>query len=122
MLTKKQLDLLDFINKRIREGQSPFQASVEGATLRLRPILLTTLTTAAGLAPMMFEKSFQAKFLIPMAVTLTWGLVFATVLTLLIVPVINLIFFDVLNIWNRLWGVAPPENEAPTETVVSLPS
>ena len=71
---------------------------------------------------MMFEKSFQAKFLIPMAVTLTWGLVFATVLTLLIVPVINLIFFDVLNIWNRLWGVAPPENEAPTETVVSLPS
>ena len=48
--------------------------------------------------------------------------VLATVLTLLIVPVINLIFFDVLNIWNRLWGVAPPENEAPTETVVSLPS
>ncbi|MCA8992481.1 MAG: efflux RND transporter permease subunit [Planctomycetaceae bacterium] len=122
IVVNDSLVLVDFINKRIREGQSPFQASVEGATLRLRPILLTTLTTAAGLAPMMFEKSFQAKFLIPMAVTLTWGLVFATVLTLLIVPVINLIFFDVLNIWNRLWGVAPPENEAPTETVVSLPS
>ncbi|MCA9081031.1 MAG: efflux RND transporter permease subunit, partial [Planctomycetaceae bacterium] len=70
----------------------------------LRPILLTTLTTAAGLTPLMFEKSFQAKFLIPMAVTLTFGLIFATVLTLLIVPVINLIFFDVLAFRNWLWG------------------
>jgi multidrug efflux pump subunit AcrB len=55
----------------------------------------------AGLTPMMFEKSFQAKFLIPMAVTLTWGLAFATVLTLLVVPVINMIYFDLINLWSR---------------------
>ena len=66
-----------------------------GAKLRLRAILLTTLTTAAGLTPLMFETSFQAKFMIPMAVTLTFGLVFATLLTLVIVPALNLIFMDI---------------------------
>lgn len=93
--------LVDFINTRVRQGLHPFEASLEGASLRLRPILLTTITTVAGLTPMMFEKSFQAKFLIPMAVTLTWGLAFATVLTLLVVPVINMIYFDLINLWSR---------------------
>ena len=104
IVVNDSLVLVDFINRRIRDGMTPFQASLDGATLRLRPILLTTLTTAAGLTPLMFEKSFQAKFLIPMAVTLTFGLIFATVLTLLIVPVINLIFFDTLAGWNWLRG------------------
>ena len=94
--------LVAFTNTRVRRGLPPFEASLEGAALRLRPILLTTVTTVAGLTPMMFEKSFQAKFLIPMAVTLTWGLAFATVLTLLVVPVINMIYFDVIQLWNRL--------------------
>ena len=89
------LVLVDFINTRMRAGMDPFTASLEGSKLRLRPILLTTLTTAAGLTPLMFETSFQAKFLIPMAVTLTFGLIFATALTLVIVPCLNLIFFDV---------------------------
>ena len=72
------------------------------AKLRLRAILLTTLTTVAGLTPLMFETSFQAKFLIPMAVTLTFGLIFATALTLVIVPTLNMIFFDLRSLIQRV--------------------
>ena len=85
---------VDFINSRVRKGIDHFEASIDGSKLRLRAILLTTLTTAAGLTPLMFETSFQAKFMIPMAVTLTFGLIFATALTLVIVPALNLIFLE----------------------------
>jgi predicted RND superfamily exporter protein len=95
IVVNDSLVLVDFINSRIRAGLQPFEASIQGAKLRLRAILLTTLTTVAGLTPLMFETSFQAKFLIPMAVTLTWGLAFATLLTLILVPTLNMIFFDV---------------------------
>jgi multidrug efflux pump subunit AcrB len=95
ILVNDSLVLVDFINRRIRKGMSHFEASIQGAKLRLRAILLTTLTTVAGLTPLMFERSFQAKFLIPMAVTLTFGLIFATALTLIIVPALNLIFLDI---------------------------
>lgn len=110
--------LIDFINVRVRQGGSEFQASLEGSILRLRPILLTSVTTIAGLTPLMFEKSFQAKFLIPMAVTLTFGLAFATVLTLLIVPVLNMIFFDLRNAWRWLWTgeYFPPAPQLLTES------
>jgi len=94
ILVNDSLILVDFINRRIRSGMEPFEASVTGARLRLRAILLTTLTTAAGLTPLMFETSFQAKIMIPMAVTLTFGLIFATALTLIIVPSLNLILLD----------------------------
>ena len=62
---------------------------------RWRAIILTTLTTAAGLGPMMLERSFQAQFLVPMAISLCFGLLFATVITLVLVPVISLIGNDV---------------------------
>jgi multidrug efflux pump subunit AcrB len=102
IVVNDSLVLVDFVNRRVREGYGEMQASIQGATLRLRPILLTTCTTVAGLTPLMFEKSFQAKFLIPMAVTLTFGLMFATVLTLLIVPVLNMIFFDIRSLVGKL--------------------
>ena len=97
ILVNDSLVLVDFINKRVDAGLSPFDASVDGAKKRLRAILLTTLTTASGLVPLMFETSFQAKFLIPMAVTLTFGLLFATGLTLILVPCLNLIREDILT-------------------------
>lgn len=100
--------LVDYVNGRIRRGATPFQANLEGSRTRLRAIFLTSETTIAGLLPMLFETSFQAKFLIPMAVTISFGLLFSTALTLLIVPSINMIFFDVLG----LLGVAPlPEED-----------
>jgi HAE1 family hydrophobic/amphiphilic exporter-1 len=94
ILVNDSLVLVDFINTRVSKGVDHFEASIDGAKLRLRAILLTTLTTAAGLTPLMFETSFQAKFMIPMAVTLTFGLIFATALTLVIVPALNLIFLE----------------------------
>lgn len=99
--------LVDYVNGRIRRGATPFQANLEGSRTRLRAIFLTSETTIAGLLPMLFETSFQAKFLIPMAVTISFGLLFSTILTLLIVPSINMIFFDVLG----LMGVAPLPDE-----------
>ena len=88
------LVLVDFINNRVRAGLSHFEASVTGSKLRMRAIVLNTITAVVGMSPLMFETSFQAKFLIPMAITLTWGLIFATVLTLVVVPAINMVFFD----------------------------
>jgi multidrug efflux pump subunit AcrB len=101
ILVNDSLVLVDFINSRVRSGMDEFEASVEGAKLRLRAILLTSITTVAGLTPLMFETSFQAKFLIPMAVTLTFGLIFATALTLIIVPSLNMIWFDICRLLHR---------------------
>ena len=114
ILVNDSLVLVDFINKRIADGTSVFEASVQGAKLRLRAILLTTLTTAAGLTPLMFETSFQAKFLIPMAVTLTFGLIFATALTLIIVPTLNLVVYDIGNI-ARWTAYKPSISVAPDD-------
>lgn len=108
ILVNDSLVLVDFINKRVADGLDPFEASVDGAKKRLRAILLTTLTTASGLIPLMFETSFQAKFLIPMAVTLTFGLLFATLLTLVLVPCLNLVREDVLNFFGSQSGVSAP--------------
>ena len=112
------LVLVDFVNKRVRAGMSNFEANVQGARLRLRAILLTTLTTVAGLTPLMFETSFQAKFLIPMAVTLTFGLMFATGLTLIIVPALNLIFYDIRSAvqqaWRKLNGLDNDSRQRPS--------
>ena len=122
IVVNDSLVLVDFINSHVREGMDEFEASVEGSIVRLRPIFLTTATTVAGLTPLMFETSFQAKFLIPMAVTLTFGLGFATLLTLLIVPVLNMIFFDIRNFVRRAWALAwggQPHEAVPERDVVA---
>jgi multidrug efflux pump subunit AcrB len=112
ILVNDSLVLVDFINRRIAAGLTPMEASVDGARKRLRAILLTTLTTASGLVPLMFENSFQAKFLIPMAVTLTFGLIFATALTLILVPCLNLIRDDIMtNILRQSSGLADSDEE-----------
>jgi multidrug efflux pump subunit AcrB len=73
--------------KQLREAGMPTeQAIVEAATQRLRAVLLTSLTTIGGLTPLLFETSLQAQFLIPMAVSISFGLMFATVLVLLVIP------------------------------------
>jgi multidrug efflux pump subunit AcrB len=65
------------------------------ATRRFRPIMLTTLTTFFGLVPMMLERSLQARFLIPMAISLAFGVVFATMITLFLVPSLYMILEDI---------------------------
>ena len=82
--------LVDFINARIGEGIPTFDAIMSAGRRRFRPILLTSITTIAGLFPMLMERSLQAQVLIPMAVSLIFGLLFGTLLILVLVPV----FYD----------------------------
>ncbi len=90
------LILIDLANRNRKEGtyDTTFDAVVSAAQQRFRPIILTTLTTFVGLAPMMFETSRQAMFLIPMAISLGYGIVFATFLTLLLIPSLYMIIED----------------------------
>ncbi len=81
-------------NRREETGCSPFDALLYSGPQRFRPIILTSLTTFFGLAPMIFETSVQARFLIPMAISLGFGVLFATFITLLIVPSLYLILED----------------------------
>jgi len=97
------LILVSYANQQIREGKEPREAAFAAGIRRLRPILLTSLTTILGLAPLMAERSFQARFLIPMAISVTFGLAFATLLTLVLVPALYLIVDDIKLAAGRLW-------------------
>ena len=93
------LILIDFINRAIRQGTDVYEAVITSGKARFRPVLLTSVTTIAGLIPLMLERSFQAQFLIPMAVSICFGLLFATVLTLLYVPALYLIVEDIKHLF-----------------------
>ena len=97
--------LLDFINRAVREGSPLFQAVVRSGRARFRAVILTSLTTVSGLLPLLLEQSFQAQFLIPMAVSIAFGLMVATVLTLLLVPTLYLIVTEVTGSLQRLLGL-----------------
>ncbi|TWT94204.1 efflux RND transporter permease subunit [Neorhodopirellula pilleata] len=89
--------LIDFINSRVRAGVKPVEALLESGRRRFRPIMLTSLTTIAGLMPLLTETSFQAQLLIPMATSLAFGLMVATVLVLLLVPVLYMLYLFALQ-------------------------
>ncbi|GAB6166235.1 hypothetical protein JCM19992_22350 [Thermostilla marina] len=90
--------LIDFINHRVRAGVPVFQALVDSGRSRFRPVFLTSVTTVGGLGPIMFEKSFQAQVLIPMAASLAFGLMATTVLVLLLAPTFYLLYSQVVTI------------------------
>jgi len=92
------LILIDFINRAVRSGVDIETAVVESGKARFRPVLLTSITTIVGLMPILLERSFQAQFLIPMAISICFGLLAATLLTLLYVPALYLIVRDVRNL------------------------
>jgi multidrug efflux pump subunit AcrB len=79
--------LIDFINARVREGRPLHLAIREAGCVRFRPVFLTSITTVGGLLPLLFDKSFQAQFLIPMAAAMTFGEMVTTVLILIMIPV-----------------------------------
>ena len=93
VVVNDSLVLIDFINERIRAGMPYREAIVEGAKRRFRPILLTSLTTFLGVAPLVLERSLQAQFLIPMAASLAFGIVFSTAILILVVPALSTIEF-----------------------------
>jgi multidrug efflux pump subunit AcrB len=94
VVVNDSLVLVDFVNKKRSQGMALFDAVFAAGGRRFRPVLLTSLTTFVGLMPLLFEKSTQAQFLIPMAVSLGFGILFATVITLFLVPVNYLIMED----------------------------
>lgn len=87
--------LIDKVNRIRREGTALQEALLSAGQRRFRPILLTSLTTFFGLAPMILETSVQAQFLIPMAISLGFGILFATGITLLLIPSLYLILEDI---------------------------
>jgi len=89
------LILIDMANKKRKDKMKPYDAVICAARQRFRPIILTTMTTFVGLAPMMFETSIQAKILIPMAISLGYGVLFATFLTLVLIPALYMINEDI---------------------------
>ena len=88
--------LVDFINRRVRQGIPLKDALASAGSRRFRPIMLTSMTTIAGLFPMLLETSMQAQVLIPMAVSLIFGLLFGTLLILILVPVFYSLYGSLL--------------------------
>ncbi len=95
VVVNDSLVLVDYINQKRKQGVDLKTAVYNAGGRRFRPVLLTSLTTFAGLMPLLFEKSTQAQFLIPMAISLGFGILFATLITLFIVPVNYLILEDI---------------------------
>lgn len=100
VVVNDSLIMVDLINRTRGSGAGLEQVVQDSATRRFRPILLTTLTTFFGLMPMILEKSMQARFLTPMAVSLGYGVVFATAITLVLVPSLYMILEDVRGIFR----------------------
>lgn len=98
IVVNDSLIFMEFFNERRREGLSVFDAGVATGKARFRAIMLTTITTVLGITPLMLETSFQAKFLIPMAITIAFGLMSATFIILLVLPSLLLIFDDVFHV------------------------
>jgi multidrug efflux pump subunit AcrB len=95
VVVNDSLVLIDFANRKERAGMNRRDAIHQAGIHRFRPIILTTLTTFGGLSPMIFETSRQARFLIPMALSLGYGILFATLITLVLVPSLYLIVEDI---------------------------
>ena len=100
------LVLIDFVNRARKQGMSPLQAARAAGRIRFRAVFLTTVTTVAGLLPLLLETSLTAKFLIPMAISIAAGVTTATILTLFVVPCLYAIVEDV-----RAFYFPPPGDD-----------
>jgi multidrug efflux pump subunit AcrB len=122
VVVNNSLVYVEFTNAFRRQGRDLRSALIEAGRLRLRPICLTSLTTVLGLSPLMLEQSFQARFLIPMAISISFGLLSATVLTLLVLPSILVIVDDLLRGATFLWTGRPrPDEHADAADEAAMP-
>jgi multidrug efflux pump subunit AcrB len=101
IVVNDSLILVDFINRNREKGGTIIHAVLESGVRRFRPIVLTTLTTFFGLLPMLFETSRQARFLIPMAISLAFGILFSTLIILYLIPVLYTILEDFKGLVSR---------------------
>lgn len=109
-------------NDKVKKGTSFYDALILTGASRFRPVILTTLTTVAGLSPLIFEKDFQAQFLIPVAVSVAYGLLIATFLLLILLPILLVTLNNLKRliywVWNGKWIthdqiISPPEEHSP---------
>ena len=103
VVVNDSLVLVDFINQKKAEGMSVPDAVLNSGVVRFRPVMLTSLTTFFGLLPLLFEKSIQAQFLIPMGISLGFGILFATTITLIMIPVNVIILEDIRKLFQSLF-------------------
>lgn len=100
VVVNDSLILVDYVNQSRQEGQNMRQAVVDAGCARFRAVVLTSLTTFAGLLPIVLERSMQAQLVIPMAISLAFGILFATVITLLLIPCLYIVLEDIKNIFR----------------------
>jgi multidrug efflux pump subunit AcrB len=107
VVVNDSLVMVHFMNAKTKEGMPLEEAVRLAGVRRFRPILLTSATTFFGLAPLMFEDSPQAAFLVPMAISLGWGIAFATAITLVLIPVLVLVFDDLRQALFKIYDIDP---------------
>jgi len=105
VVVNDSLVLVEYVNRHRKEDRTVLEAVWNAGARRFRPIMLTSLTTFAGLMPMLMETDMQAKFLIPMAISLGFGILFATLITLILVPSIYLMLNDLNNAYASFVGM-----------------
>jgi multidrug efflux pump subunit AcrB len=116
VVVNDSLVMVDFINRSYRGGKSLRESIEIAGVARFRPILLTSLTTFAGLTPLLLERSLQAQFLIPMAISLAFGVLFATFITLILVPALYAILEDVRS---RFAAPAGDQEKRPAQSSIA---
>jgi len=102
VVVNDSLIMIDFVNKARVSGMTVREAVIESGTQRFRAIILTSMTTAAGLMPIILERSLQAQTVIPMAVSLSFGILFATVITLFLIPSLYMLQLDFFRRMRQL--------------------
>ena len=103
IVVNDSLILVNAVNVLRRQGTPLAEAVIQGGRLRLRPILLTSITTVLALFPLMLEKAFQAQFLIPLAISIVFGLAFATLIVLCLIPCLYFVLEDISHLARRIW-------------------
>jgi len=115
VVVNDSLIMVDFVNRARATGMNLHDAVVEAGTKRFRAILLTTMTTFLGLLPIMFETSMQAQLVIPMTLSLGWGIVFGTLLTLVMIPSLYMVLEDFIRLLtgkgSEVQAIAPAASE-----------
>ena len=115
VVVNDSLILVHYTNRRISEGVAPLEAAIEAGARRFRPILLTSLTTFFGLVPIVVERSMHAQMVIPMAVSLAFGILFATTITLILIPCL---YSMALNLKASVYGRPASARRPPAQAAV----
>ena len=114
IVVNDSLVLVDYINKKRNEGMALMDAVLTAGETRFRPVILTSITTFSGLLPLMFNQSVQAQALIPMAVSLGFGIMFATLITLIMIPVMYLTGYNIKHFILKVLKVDQTHQELPS--------